>query len=256
MVPITVERDVLGRHAGGQVALDRHRHRLGPHLRQRLGGEDVLHLAGADAEHDRAEGPVGGGVAVAADDGHARLGPALLGPDDVDDALVGVAHGVAGDAELGRVVVEHLELLGRDRVGDRLVDVGGGDVVVRRRHREIGAPHGAPGQAQPVEGLRRGHLVHQVQVDEQQVGLGFGRMDDVRVPDLLAERAWRHQRVTSTMWTLSTPPGAWYSTASPALRPTSTWPSGELGETTGRSPWRSSMEPTKNVWVSSSSSPS
>ena len=193
------ERDVLGRHAGGQLALDRDRHGLGPHLGQRLGGEHVLHLAGADAEGERAEGAVGGGVAVAAHDRHARLGPALLGPDDVDDALVGVAHRVAGDAELGRVVVEHLELLGRDRVGDRLVDVGGRDVVVRRGHREIGAAHGAPGEAQPVEGLRRGHLVHQVQVDEEEVGFALGRVDDVRVPDLLAERTWSHQRVTPTM---------------------------------------------------------
>jgi len=43
--------------------------------------------------------------------------------------------------------------------------------VVRRRQGEVGPAHGAAGEAQPVEGLRRGHLVHQVQVDEEQVGL-------------------------------------------------------------------------------------
>ncbi len=43
-----------------------------------------------------------------------------------------------------------------------------------------------PGQAQPVEGLGRGHLVEQVQVDEEEVGLALGRVDDVGVPDLLA----------------------------------------------------------------------
>ena len=36
---------------------------------------------------------------------------ALLGPDDVDDALAGVAHRVEGDAELGAVGPEHLDLL-------------------------------------------------------------------------------------------------------------------------------------------------
>ena len=113
-----------------------------------------------------------------------------------------------------------------------------------------------PASAQPVEGLGRGHLVQQVEVDEEEVGLALGRVDDVRVPDLLGERARSHQRSTAVMWTLSMPPGAWYSTASPEPRPISTWPSGELGETTGRSPWRSSMEPTKNRCVSSSSSPS
>ena len=72
-------------------------------LGERLGGEHVLDLAGADAERERPEGAVGGGVGVAADDGHARLGEALLGADDVDDALAGGAHGVLGDAELGGV---------------------------------------------------------------------------------------------------------------------------------------------------------
>ena len=111
---------------------------------------------------------------------------------------------------------------------------------------------------QPVEGLRRRHLVQEMEVDEDEVGLALGRVDDVGVPDLLAERARTggHQRSTAVMCTLSMPPGAWYSTVSPALRPTSTWPRGELGEITGRSPWRSSMEPTKNRWVSPSSSPS
>ena len=61
-------------------------------LGQRLGGQDVLDLARPDAEGERTERAVGGGVAVAADDRHARLGPALLGADDVDDALVRVAH--------------------------------------------------------------------------------------------------------------------------------------------------------------------
>ena len=65
-----------------------------PQLGQRLGGQHVLDLARADAEGQRAEGAVGGGVGVAAHDGHARLGEALLGADDVDDALARVAHRV------------------------------------------------------------------------------------------------------------------------------------------------------------------
>ena len=43
---------------------------------------------GADAERDRAERAVRGGVRVAAGDGHAGLGEALLGSDDVHDALL------------------------------------------------------------------------------------------------------------------------------------------------------------------------
>src|ERR687896_696108 len=63
--------DVLGRGPGRQLAVHRDGHGAGPLLGQRLGGQDVLDLAGADAEGQGAEGPVGGGVAVAAHDGHA-----------------------------------------------------------------------------------------------------------------------------------------------------------------------------------------
>ena len=90
-------------------------HPLRPRLRQRLGGQHVLDLARADAEGERPERAVRGGVAVAADDGHARQRAALLGPDDVDDALAGVAHRVVRDAELGGVLAQHLDLAGRDR---------------------------------------------------------------------------------------------------------------------------------------------
>ncbi len=61
---------------------------------------------------------------------------------------------------------------------------------------------------------------------------------------------------TLTISTRSMPPGALYSTVSPAVLPMRAWPSGALGETTGMSPGCSSMEPTKKSWVSSSSSPS
>ena len=256
IAPMIVERDVLGGHTRGSVALDGDGHRLRPYLGQRLRRQHVLDLARPDAEGQGAEGAVGRGVAVAADDGHAGLRPPLFGTDDVDDPLVGVTHRVAGDAELGRVGVEHLELLGRDGVGQRLVDVGGGHVVVRRGHGQVGTPHRPARQPYPVEGLGRGHLVHEVEIDEEEIGFSLGRADDVVVPDLLAERARRHQVSTATMCTVSMPPGARYSTVSPAPCPTRTCPSGELGEITGRSACRSSMEPTKKRWVSSSSSPS
>ena len=116
---------------------------FGPALGQRLGGQHVLDLARADAERQRPERAVRGGVAVAADDRHARQRAALLGADDVDDALAGIAHREVGDAELGRVLAQHLDLAGRDRVGDRLVDVGRRDVVVLGGDRS--ARGGAPG---------------------------------------------------------------------------------------------------------------
>jgi len=50
----------------------------------------------------------------------------------------------------------------------------------RRRQRAVGPAHRAARQAQTVEGLRTGDLVHQVQVDVEQAGLHL-----VRLPDLL-----------------------------------------------------------------------
>ena len=80
MVPMMASATSLAVTPGGEVALDRHGHGLRAHLGQGLGGQHVLDLAGADAEGERAEGAVGRGVAVAADDRHARLGQPCSGP--------------------------------------------------------------------------------------------------------------------------------------------------------------------------------
>ena len=79
--------DVLGRDARRQPALTSTARVFGLRLEQALRGQHVPDLAGADAEGQRAERAVGAGVAVPADDGHAGLGEAQLGPDDVHDAL-------------------------------------------------------------------------------------------------------------------------------------------------------------------------
>ena len=139
-------------------------------LHHALRGEHVLDLAGADAEGERAEGAVRGGVRVAADDRHARLGDAELGADHVHDPLAVGAERVDGNAELRAVALERFDLHARELVLDarghgRAV---GGRVVVGGGERAIGPAHGAPGQAQPVEGLRAGDLVHEVQVDVEE----------------------------------------------------------------------------------------
>ena len=85
---------------GGQLPVDRHPHVLRLLLDQRLGREHVLDLGGADAVRERAEGAVRRGVAVAADDRRAGQREALLGADDVDDALAEVELVVILDAEL------------------------------------------------------------------------------------------------------------------------------------------------------------
>ena len=51
---------------------------------------------------------------------------------------------------------------------------------------------GASGQPQPVEGLRAGDLVDEMQVDVDQVGLALARGDHVVRPYLLGHGAWFH----------------------------------------------------------------
>ena len=70
----------------------------------------MLDLGRADAVRQRAEGAVRRGMAVAADDGHAGQREALLGADDVDDALADVVLGIILDAEIGGVLGQRLDL--------------------------------------------------------------------------------------------------------------------------------------------------
>ena len=129
-----VEDDVLGGDAEGKLAVDGDAEGLWLGLRQRLRGHHVLDFAGADAEGERAEGSMRGGVRVAADDGHAGLRCAELGPDHVDDALRGVLHIEELDAELGAVLAQRIDLRGGDLVDDvqAVVGAGRGNVMVDR----------------------------------------------------------------------------------------------------------------------------
>ena len=147
----------------------------------------MLDLAGADAERQGAERTMRGGVAVTAHHGHPRQSAALLGSDDVHDALAGMAHRELDDAELGSVLAQHLHLASGDGVGNRLVDVLGGHVVVFGGDGELGAPHRAAAEAQPVERLRAGDLVHEVEVDVQQIWLAGRGVYDMAIPHLLGQ---------------------------------------------------------------------
>src|SRR6202034_4293242 len=78
------------------------------------------------------------------------------------------------------------------RPGQRLAGTGdteGRHVVVLGGDGQVGTAYLAPGRAQAVEGLRAGDLVHDVQVDEEQIGLALSAAHHVGVPDLLRERA-------------------------------------------------------------------
>ena len=102
----------------GNRAVDADAHVLGHAVDQRLRGQHVLDLGGADAEAERAERAVGGRVAVAADDHHARPDHPVLRGDDVLDALQRVVGVEQRDAVPVAVVLEVAGLQRRGRIGD------------------------------------------------------------------------------------------------------------------------------------------
>ena len=99
----------LGVTPGGAHALEGDAHAPGLALHQRLRRQHVDHLGGADAEGDGAHAAVGAGVAVAAHQQRAGQGDALLGPDDVDDALAGLAEVEQPDAPAPGLVAHVVE---------------------------------------------------------------------------------------------------------------------------------------------------
>ena len=139
--------DVLGGDPDGQLAVDVHREGAEGVERQRLRGQHVLDLARADPERQGAERAVRGGVAVAADHGHARLGQPELRADDVHDALVDVAHRVEPHAELLAVAAQRLDLGPADEVGDRARRSSGRCGPRSRGSGRAGGPSGPPAAA-------------------------------------------------------------------------------------------------------------
>ena len=189
--PIVPRMTSFGVTPEREVAAVEDPHRLRPQPREALRRQHVLDLRRPDPERERSERAVRRRVAVAAHDRRARLREAELRADDVHDPLAPAARRVERDAELGAVRPQRLELRARERVAHRTVVCR--DVVIHRREGQVRSPDGAPCKPEPLEGLRRGHLVDQVQVDVEEGGLAVGLVHDVRVPDPVEERP-RHGR--------------------------------------------------------------
>ena len=130
-----MEDNVLAADSGGQLSVDLDLHVLTPTCDERLCGQDVLDLTRADAKGQRTERAMCGGVAVAADDGGAGEGKALLGANDMDNALSLVAQAKVCDAKVLDVLLEGDALRPRIILLDEARNVlegfpgGGGDVL-------------------------------------------------------------------------------------------------------------------------------
>src|SRR5207302_9495032 len=112
--------------------------------------------------------------------------------DDVHNALPLAEQTCKPDAELPAVPLQGLDLQPADWIGDRLRAGSRRHVVVERGKRQVPPPHLPPVQPQALEGLGRGHFVHEVEIDIEQVGLARVAAHDVGVPDLVDQRPRRH----------------------------------------------------------------
>ena len=157
-------------------------------LDQRLRGEHMLDLGRADPVRERAECAVRRGVAVATRDRHARLGQPQLRPDDVHDALVGVAPAVERDAELPAVVLEGAHLVRRHRVEDRQASGVRRGRMVRCGDRQIRPAQPASGQTQTLECLRARDLMDEVAIDVEQAGAVRRLFHHVIVENFIVKR--------------------------------------------------------------------
>ena len=199
---------ILARHARRQGAGDRHPHGLRLALQQALGRQHMANLRRADAEGQGPEGAVRRRMAVAADDGHPRLGQAQLRSHDMDHAAIRRTPAGQVDAVPLAVLFQPMHLglgLGGD-IGLKPVQPGrqGRGRMVQSREGLVRATDLQAPRLDLGEGLRAGDLVDQMQVDiEDARGLGRLRRHDVGVPDLVEQgprRRHAHPSASPCRW--------------------------------------------------------
>ena len=144
------------------------------------------------------------GVAVAANQRHARQRKTLFGTDDVDDALALIELIEIFEPKQLGVLGEVGDLRFALRIGIFLPPVGGRHVVVDDAQRLLRRAHLAAGEPQSFERLRARHLVHEMPVDVDETGPVGAFVDEVVVPDFIVERAriGHGQETPATMWSI------------------------------------------------------
>ena len=124
-------------------------------------------------------------MAVAAHNGHARLGNAQLWSYHVYNPLVRVVQTIEGYAVFLAVLGQLVHLKAGKFVANRLILINGRYVVVRGGHRAVGAEYLQSACIQSGKSLRTGHFMDQVLVDVHHTWAIFDLLNYVGVPDLI-----------------------------------------------------------------------
>ncbi len=186
------ENQILRADARAEFSIDANLKRLRTLFPQALRREHVLDFAGADSERERAERAVRRGMAVAANDRHARLREPKLRPDNVHDPLLARSDIEQTEPELRAVAPQRLDLQFRIGVGDRLAAIGRRHVVILRRVRPMRRANFATRMAQALERLRRRDFMHQVKVDVEQRRFVLFFADYMLFPDFFEQGFCSH----------------------------------------------------------------
>lgn len=87
------------------------------------------------------------------------------------------------------VLTKCLNLLGTSGLSDWEVNVFGWGVVILSGNCQVSAPDIASSQPKTIEGLRRSHLMNEVQVDVNEIGRAILTLhNQVVAPELLCKR--------------------------------------------------------------------
>ena len=154
-------------------------------LEDALTGKDHFDLAGANTKGNGSKGTVGGGVAIAADDGHAGLGDSELRSDDVHDAMPFVAQTVHGDFVPLTIGGEGLNLLAGEFLADWQVLLDGRHVVVGCCHCILRTEDGQSAVFQSRKCYRTGNLGDEMSVVLKHKGACFVLNQHMGIPDLV-----------------------------------------------------------------------
>src|ERR1700690_4352691 len=131
----------------------------------------MFHFTGANAERQRSESAMRGGVAIAANNRAAGLRDPQFGSNYMYDALVLAVQVEQVDPKLFTVLRQHLKLNGCVRVEHRERSVLGRNGMVHHRESQLWLTHLAPGCLQSCKCLRRGGFVDQVPVNINERGM-------------------------------------------------------------------------------------
>ncbi len=132
-------------------------------------------------------------MGVAAHHGHARQGGALLGADDVHDALPAIVHLELDDVVLVAVGVESVDLEPGDGIPDPAAAIGGRNVVIGNREVGIDAPGFALGKLETFEGLGRRDLVKKMAIDVEDRCAVIVSAHLVGIPELVVKGLSGHR---------------------------------------------------------------